>query len=658
MMQSQVKKRLKRAGRFLKTMKNKVTFCCVATMLGAAGAACAAVDEPDRPNILFILTDDQGYGDLGRHGHPLLKTPNLDRLYDESVSFERFYVSPACSPTRAALMTGMHEFRNGVTHTIAPREHLNKDAIILPQLLKTAGYTTGIIGKWHLGDGPGYSPQFRGFDWVSSNVGGSQSHVDTVMVRNGKRSQAQGFREDRFIDEAIAFIEENSTRPFFCYLATFSPHTPLAAPEKFIAPYRGKVSEKEATFLGMIANIDWNVGRLFKRLDELKLTEKTIVVFMNDNGETVGLDMYNAGMRGAKTSAFEGGTRAMSLWRWPGHWAPHTVDALTAHLDVLPTLCELAGVSISAEMQSKLDGFSFFPLLKSSDGSFPRDRILFHHSGRWATGTALDHKYALGSVQQGSWYLTHAHACTNPACYNVRATECYIYHRVESAGVKQAVYTKENARYHWGSTAPDHWALFNLKDDPGCKKDVSKNYQGVVGSLSHAYDRWWDSLFPGILLNEPGAVQCEGEYRGGKASRDEGASRVPVLVRWPEMIGAGKTSDALMAQMDFAASFVAMLDVEIPEGQCRDNENHLTALMGNHPDGRSVFVEQGVGVQAVIHNGGKYCAPGLITDRITTPYEGGGRVSSTICGMTCRENTTSPASSLKSLSRLKPLSNR
>ena len=158
----------------------------------------------DRPNIIFILTDDQGYGDIARHGHPYLESPHMDQMHDESVRLDNFYVSPSCSPTRAALMTGMHEFRNGVTHTLTPREHLYTGATILPQLLQSAGYTTGFIGKWHLGNSKGYIPADRGFDWCSTNVGGPHQHFDVEMIRNNKRFPTKGFREDAFFDEAIS----------------------------------------------------------------------------------------------------------------------------------------------------------------------------------------------------------------------------------------------------------------------------------------------------------------------------------------------------------------------------------------------------------------------------------------------------------------------
>ena len=296
----------------------KTTFTLLAALLLAPLAELHAADgAAKKPNIVFILTDDQGYGDVGRHGHPLLKTPNLDALHDQSVRFEKFYVSPSCSPTRAALMTGMHEFRNGVTHTTDPREHLNKDAVILPQLLKSAGYRTGFIGKWHLGNDGDYAPDKRGFDWTSFNMGAATVHFDPVIVRNRKREQRKGYREDILFDEAMTFIDENKEGPFFCYLATYSPHAPVKSPDEFKAPFVGKVDAEAADYLGMVANLDYNLGRLMKHLRDRGQEENTIVIFMNDNGQTHGLDVYNAGMRGSKCTIWQGGSRAMSFWKWP-----------------------------------------------------------------------------------------------------------------------------------------------------------------------------------------------------------------------------------------------------------------------------------------------------------------------------------------------------
>ncbi len=454
----------------------------------------------DKPNILFILSDDQGYGDLGKHGHPLLKTPHLDGLYSDGVSFENFHVSPSCSPTRAALLTGMHEFRSGVTHTTSPREQPTRDAVLLPELLKGAGYRTGFIGKWHLGNDSGYRPEDRGFEWTSTNAGGPREHFDPVIIRNGAREKRQGFREDILFDEAMSFIKESGDKPFFCYLATYSPHAPLAAPESSIAPFRGKVTDSQASYLGMISNLDDDVGRILNFLKERDLEKNTIVIYMNDNGVTEGLDVYNASMRGCKCTVWEGGTRAMSLWRWPGKWPSHTVKNLTAHLDVLPTLCEVAGVKPPESLASKLEGFSLTPLLENDKpAEWHEERMLFSHVGRWPGGLAAAHKYAMCSVRQGHHLLLRSAPCDDPACTD-NESQCATLRRVK-AGARKATYTEDNAQIHWGVTPPGKWALYDVSSDPGCTKDLSSGDVGRVAKMEHAYDRWWDQVYPQMIAN-------------------------------------------------------------------------------------------------------------------------------------------------------------
>ncbi|MGA0134606.1 MAG: sulfatase-like hydrolase/transferase [Opitutales bacterium] len=472
--------------------------------------------EPRRPNILLILTDDQGYGDVGRHGHPLLKTPHQDALHDQSVRFQNFYVSPSCSPTRAALMTGMHEFRSGVTHTTDPREHLDVNAVVLPQLLKGAGYRTGFIGKWHLGnDGP-YAPDKRGFDWCSTNAGAATVHFDPVITRNRKRTTRQGYREDVLFDEAMAFIDEAKGAPFFCYLATYSPHAPLKAPDVFKAPFVGKVDAEEADFLGMVANLDYNLGRILRHVKERGLEKDTIVVWMNDNGETHGLDVYNAGMRGCKATAWQGGSRAMSFWKWPDRWPPHTAKNLTAHLDVLPTLCDVAGVKIPAELGAKLEGWSLRPLLEST-GDLPwhDDRLLFHHVGRWPSGLAASHKYAMAAVQSGDLLLIRSEPCGDKECEQY-GSQCTTLRQVQ-AGQKRATYTKADAAYHWGVTSPGRWSLYDLAADPKCATDLSAERTTETSRLAAAYDRWWDGLYPSMIAN--GGDKGVPEKLGGKARK-------------------------------------------------------------------------------------------------------------------------------------------
>src|SRR4030095_8946667 len=316
------------------------------------------------PNIIFILTDDQGYADLSCHGNPVLKTPNLDRLHDESIRFTDFHVSPTCAPTRSALLTGRHEFKNGVTHTIEERERLTPAATTIAQVLESAGYATGIFGKWHLGDEPDRWPSRRGFDEMfihgAGGIGQSypgscgdapgNTYFDPLILHNGTFEKTHGYCTDVFFSQAIQWIESvKGKRPFYCHLATNAPHAPLQVRAEDESVYAGKVPEAVAKFFGMIKNIDDNVGRLLAKLTEWGIERNTLVVFMNDNGGTGGVKVFNAGMRGAKGSAWLGGTRAASFWRWPGTLAPGDCDVLTAHIDFFPTLAEIAGATLSGD---------------------------------------------------------------------------------------------------------------------------------------------------------------------------------------------------------------------------------------------------------------------------------------------------------------------
>ena len=262
----------------------------------------------DKPNIILIVPDDMGWGDIGAHGHPFIKTPHLDKLHAQSLRFTDFHVSPTCSPTRSALMTGRHEFKNGVTHTIFERERMTLKATTLPQLLQRAGYSTGIFGKWHLGDEEAYQPDKRGFDEIFIHGAGGigqtypgscgdvpgNTYFDPVIRHNGTFKKTTGFCTDVFFSQATRWIEsaKKPGRPFFAYIATNAPHSPYTARPEDAALYRGKVgtgpdAESVANFFGMIHNIDENVGRLLAFLDAQDLTRDTLVIYMNDNGTDV-----------------------------------------------------------------------------------------------------------------------------------------------------------------------------------------------------------------------------------------------------------------------------------------------------------------------------------------------------------------------------------
>ncbi len=468
--------------------RNRAAIDCVraglsmvfAAILGLSGSAAAAGELQEsalplgsRPNIVLIITDDQGYGDLSCHGNPILKTPNLDRLHAASVRFTDFQVSPTCSPTRCSLMTGKHEFRSGVTHTILERERMSLKAVTLPQVLKSVGYTTGIFGKWHLGDEPEYQPNRRGFDEVFIHGAGGigqtypgscgdapgNSYFDPAILHNGKFVKTRGYCTDVFFRQATQWIEQQKGRkPFFAYISTNAPHEPLIVPEQYERLYAGRVPENTAKYWGMIANIDENVGRLLDQLKNWGIERETLVIFMNDNGGTNGCKIFNAGMKGQKGSMWLGGTRAASFWSWPGKLQPGDVDRLAAHIDILPTLAELVGAKIPAEAGS-LDGRSLVPLLINPSADWP-DRYLMTHVGRWPKGAVIDDfQYVRAAIRNTNYSL---------------------------------VFTGPN----------DKPQLFDLRTDYGQQKNIAEEHPEIVARLKEQYDRWWREVRPCMDFNE------------------------------------------------------------------------------------------------------------------------------------------------------------
>jgi arylsulfatase A-like enzyme len=440
---------------------------------GLLPVVCAA----EKPNIIFCLTDDQGYGDIGAHGNPVLKTPNLDKLRSEAVRFTDFHVSPTCSPTRSALMTGRHEFKNGITHTILERERLTLNATLLPQVLKSVGYTTGIFGKWHLGDEAEYQPNRRGFDEVYIHGAGgigqiypgscgdapNNKYFDPYLLHNGKFEKTNGYCTDLFYDQAIRWMDEQrkAERPFFAYIPTNAPHAPYIAKPEDRALYEGKgLGEDTENFFGMLHNIDQRIGGVMAKLNEWKITENTLVIFMNDNGGTAGVKVFNANMHGQKGSPWLGGTRASSFWRWPSQFNPADCDALAAHIDFLPTLAEIVGAPLTESLQKQVEGRSLVSLLKNPTADWD-DRYLFTHQGRWPRFSDPNlGKYKACSVRKKAWHLV-----------------------------------SEN-----GGEAPQ-WQLFDLRNDYSETKDVSKDHPEVVQELSSAFETFWSEALP-MMVNE------------------------------------------------------------------------------------------------------------------------------------------------------------
>lgn len=440
-----------------------------------------------KPNIIFILTDDQGYGDLSVHGNPILKTPVMDKFHDDSVRFTDFCVSPTCSPTRCALMTGRHEWRSGVNHTTKSRCSMDVKAITVAQVLKKAGYKTGIFGKWHLGTEAPYRPENRGFDVALTAGRTNHKLFDPPMHLNGELKTYKGFRTDILFTKAKAFIEKNKDERFFCYIPTYSPHTPLGVPKKYSAPYKN-VPHKN--FLGMVANIDENIGLLLKHVDDLKLTEKTLIILMNDNGGTNGVDVWNAGMRGRKGHTAYGGFRAFSFWRWPKTIKPGVRDHLTAHLDLLPTLADIAGAELAPEHRKSLEGYSLAPLLASENAPWNEERMLFIHKGRWKFhGTGYLHKFSHCAVRYKKMMLYRHNPCRDPNCSNCKK-------EYDRAAGSNYMYTTNID--HYRLTDDEQWMLFDLEKDLFEENDLFRAKPEIASKMTKSYDDWWDGILPSL----------------------------------------------------------------------------------------------------------------------------------------------------------------
>jgi len=364
-----------------------------ALLLSAGGGVRAAEPGPKRPpNVVFILTDDQGYGDLGCTGNPVLQTPRIDSLRRDGAWIRRFYACPVCTPTRACLMTGRYNYRTRAIDTYLGRAMMDPAEVTLAELLRARGYRTGLFGKWHLGDNYPMRPVDKGFDESLCHKGGgicqpsepdNKTYFDPVLSHNGKDVRAKGYCTDVFADAAVAFIEANADRPFFAYLATNAPHNPLDVADAYWKPFAEKgLDEKTARIYGMIANLDENVGKVLDTLDRLKLAEDTIVCFMTDNGPALQDGArYNAGLRDGKGSVYEGGIRVPFFARWTGRIAPGAeIAALGAHIDVLPTLLDACG--FTPPDTPRLDGVSLWPhLAGTADGAPDRTLFLQWHRG-------------------------------------------------------------------------------------------------------------------------------------------------------------------------------------------------------------------------------------------------------------------------------------
>ena len=425
--------------------------CLLPAVLMTAATAQAG-EAPRRPNVVIIVSDDQGWGDLSVNGNKNLSTPHLDSLARHGARLDHFFVQPVCSPTRAELLTGRYHPRTGVRGVTTGLERLNLDEVTLAQILRAAGYRTGAFGKWHNGSQWPYHPNARGFEqYYGFTSGHWGEYFDPPLEHNGKPVRGKGYIADDFTDKALAFIDTHRAEPFLCYVAYNTPHSPFSVPDadwdRFKdrpIPQRGPEGEKEDVAvtrcaLAMCENLDRNVGRLLQKLQELRLADDTIVIFFSDNGPNS--FRWNGGMRGRKGSTDEGGVRSPCLVRWPGKIAPGTViPQIAGAIDVLPTVAGLSG--ISAPPGRALDGRDLSPLLRGQKTAWP-DRMIFSTFG--------------GKV-------------------SVR-TQRY---RLDAAG-----------------------RLYDMAADPGQTKDVAAAEPETARTLREAVARWREEVLPGRKGDRP-----------------------------------------------------------------------------------------------------------------------------------------------------------
>ena len=418
------------------------------------------------------MTDDQGYGDLGVHGNPIVKTPNLDQFARQSVEVNSFYVCPVCAPTRATLMTGRYNYRTGVTDTYLGRAMMHADEVTLAEMLRQAGYRTAIFGKWHLGDSYPMRPMDQGFEESLVHTGGGlcqpsgpydNSYFDPSLLHNGRRIKTEGYCSDVYVDGLLEFVTKHRDEPFFVYLPFNCPHGPYQVAEKYSKPYddlnmkpddfpsighkRPNVPKNTAAVFGMVENIDENVGRILGRLDDLKLTDDTIVIFLTDNGPNGA--RYDAGMKAHKGSVYEGGIRTAFFIRWPRALEPgRKVKQAAAHIDVVPTLLEACGATRPQGV--KLDGRSILPLLKGESVEWPERTLFF----QWHRGD-------------------------QPVMYRAFAARSATHKLVHAGNLEPGT-----------DPAGVPFELYDMRNDPLEIKDIAAENPAIVKNLRWQYEAW------------------------------------------------------------------------------------------------------------------------------------------------------------------------
>lgn len=454
----------------------------IAMVLPGIVASPVQAAPADRPNVILIITDDQGRGDFGYMDNPVLETPHLDALASGAAEMTRFYVSPVCAPTRASLMTGRYNYRTRVVDTFVGRAMMEPEEVTVAEVLNEAGYATGIFGKWHLGDCYPMRPMDQGFEeslvhrgggigQPADPPGGESKYTDAILIHNGRETQTRGYCTDVYFERAMEWMarEHERGRPFFAYISTNAPHGPYHdVPEELYHQYREKdlrpvilpkgneqayrnQADRVARIFAMIANIDDNVGRLMDRLEKLGITKNTLVIFLTDNGPNT--LRYVGDIRGMKGHVHEGGIRTVFWAHWPGRLeAGREIDYPAAHIDVMPTVLDACGVA--APEGVRFDGRNLLPLLEGESAEEP-DRTLFIQSHRGDRPVLYHHFCAIGP----RYKLLH------PSGFGREGFE--------------------------GSP---QFELYDLREDPGERHNLAATQPAILARLKSAYEVWFDDV--------------------------------------------------------------------------------------------------------------------------------------------------------------------
>ncbi len=423
-------------------------YCSLSLILfSCASSPEETTEEESRPNVLLIMTDDQGWGDVGVHGNPIIQTPVLDEFARNGVQIKNFYVSPLCAPTRASLLTGRYNLRTGTRWVTDGLENMNPEEVTLAEMFKSAGYTTGCFGKWHNGAHFPFHPNQQGFDeFIGFCAGHWNNYFNTTLQNNGKPFPTEGYITDVLTDQAIKFIEQPRDEPFFCYVPYNVPHGPFQVPDQYFEKYHAQLDtmsdegerNKLAAVYGMCENMDANVGRLLSSLENQGVRDNTIVIFLTDNGPNG--SRYNGGMRGTKGSTHEGGTRVPFFVQWPASLPTGSmVEGLAAHIDVLPTLAGLCNLPLP---DREIDGVDLASTLMEANTTIPDRTLFFQQSGR----ELLPQR---GAVRTNTYRLVNY---------------------------------------------PDYTGLYNLQSDPDESEDLRLEFPQLYDSLMSVYNEWFDEM--------------------------------------------------------------------------------------------------------------------------------------------------------------------